>query len=79
MFALTKVKNYINVLETCNLMKNPQIYPNPAMGRTASIYTFSAKITGRTNFYNQAKLFNRKKIFQSNKGATRLYLTNSYQ
>ena len=32
--ALTKLKNYVNTCETCNLRKNPQIYPNPTIGRT---------------------------------------------
>ena len=31
--ALTKLKNYVTPCVTCNLRKNPQIYPNPAIGR----------------------------------------------
>ena len=32
--ALTKLKYFVNTLETCNLRKNPQIYPNLTIGRT---------------------------------------------
>ena len=35
--ALKKLEDYLNSCETCNFRKNPQIYPNPAMGRTPKV------------------------------------------
>ena len=31
------MEDYENSCETCNFRKNPQIYPNPAMGRTPKV------------------------------------------